>query len=110
MPHYLFQARYTTEAWKGLVSKPQDRARVVRKLCAAHGAKLDRIYFAFGDHDVVALFQAPDNKTAAAIAMEAAAGGAVVSATTTVLMTTAEAMDAAKMVNKVQSGYRPPGA
>lgn len=104
MPLYLTQVAYTPEAWHAIMNNPQDRMDVIRPAIEKLGGKLISGYFAFGEYDVVATLEMPDNVAAAAIAIAFAAGGACKSVKTTPLMTTAEALDAARKA--AGSGYR----
>jgi uncharacterized protein with GYD domain len=106
MPYYLIQAAYTPEAWAGLVKKPQDRARALRPIASQLKGKLVSFYLAFGDYDVVAVAEFPDNDSAAAFSMAAAAGGAVKGIKTTPLMTVQEGVKAMRKAKG--SGYKPP--
>jgi uncharacterized protein with GYD domain len=104
---YLFQGKYTVEAFKRFVEKPQDRTEVVRKMAEAGGGKLHHLFFAFGEYDVVALFEFPGNEAMAAQAMATAAGGQLSGGKTTPLMTFAEAMKAMKQAATVAKSYAP---
>jgi uncharacterized protein with GYD domain len=101
MPHYMFQARYSTDAIKAMVDKPQDREAAARPLIEALGGKLHNLFFCFGQEDVVAMIEAPNDEAMAACALVVAASGAFSGGSTTKLMTSAEAMAAMK---KAQSG------
>jgi uncharacterized protein with GYD domain len=68
------------------------------------GGRLECFYFAFGDQDVYAIVDLPDNETAAATALTATAAGGVV--LRTVVLLTPEELDAAAG-RSVE--YRPPG-
>jgi uncharacterized protein with GYD domain len=68
------------------------------------GGKLEVFYFAFGETDVYAIADVPDNASAAAISLAVTGSGAV-NARTTVLMTPEE-MDQA---TKKTISYGPPG-
>jgi uncharacterized protein with GYD domain len=63
MPQYLVRCRYTPEARKGLVANPEDRTPLAKKVCENFGGKLHHLYFAFGEHDLIEIIEAPDNKT-----------------------------------------------
>ena len=65
---------------------------------------LEACYFAFGDTDVFAIADAPDNMSAAAVSLAVSASGAVHTKTTVLL--TPEEMDQA---TKKSVSYRPPG-
>lgn len=105
MPLFLTQVAYSQEAWQVLLHNPQDRMDAIRPAIEKLGGKVINGYFAFGDYDVVAIMEMPDNVAAAAIAIAFAAGGACKSVKTTPLMTTAEGIDALKKA--ASSGYRP---
>ena len=96
MPHYLIQGSYTADAWAKMTRQPEDREKLYRGLIERAGGKLQAFYFAFGEKDVVAILEAPDAVTAAALSMAVAAPGHVRSITTTPLLTVAEGMAAMK--------------
>jgi uncharacterized protein with GYD domain len=105
MPNYLHQVAYTTESWQALISQPQDRLEAVRSAIEKLGGKLLHGWFAFGDYDIVAITEMPDNVSAAALAIAFAGGGACKSVHTTPLLNQQEAMSAMKKAG--ESGYRP---
>jgi uncharacterized protein with GYD domain len=106
MPHYLHQVAYSSEGWNAIVAKPQDRLSIVRLAIEKLGGKLVHGWFAFGDYDVVAITEMPDNVSAAALAIAFAGGGACKSVHTTPLMSQEEALQAMKKAG--ESGYRSP--
>ena len=107
MPQFLHQVAYTSDGWKALIAQPQDRLEAVRSAIEKLGGKLIHGWFAFGDYDVVAITEMPDNISAAAIAIAFAGGGACKSVQTTPLLTTEEAVAAMKKAG--QSGYKAVG-
>jgi len=107
MPLYLGRFNYSTEAKKALVGQPQDRSAAAREVAESLGGKLLGFWFAFGPFDGVFLMEAPDNASAAALAMAVGAAGAV-SIETTVLLEMDEAQEA--MRRAAEATYRPPGA
>ena len=106
MAHYLLQVAYTSEAWAGLLKNPHDRTASLKPMLDKMGGKIESAYFAFGDHDLVAILQMPGNVDAAAFALAAAAGGSVKSIKTTPLLSIAEGLEAMKKA--AASGYKPP--
>ncbi|MCH7484049.1 MAG: GYD domain-containing protein [Chloroflexi bacterium] len=100
MPHYMFQATYTAEAWEGLVRRPQDRARAIRLIVKNLKGRVISFYNSFGDYDVVIIAEMPNNEAAAGLSMAAAAGGAVKAVKTTPLMTVKEGLDAMRKADK----------
>jgi uncharacterized protein with GYD domain len=105
MPTYLFQGSYRPEGTKGLIKEgPSQRRANLEALLKQQGGRLESLYFTFGDADVIAIAELPDNVTAAALSVAINASG-IVGARTTVLLSVEE-MDQA---TKKQVGYRPPG-
>ena len=106
MPKYLISASYSAEGLKGLQKdKASGRVRAVTAAIEGLGGKLECAYYALGEDDVYLIAEAPDNISAAALALAASATG-LVRTKTTVLMTVAE-VDAA-LAKSVS--YRPPGS
>ena len=105
MPKYLLNASYSTEGSKGLLKDGgTKRLSAARTLVESLGGKLDALYFAFGETDVVAIVDLPDNATAAAASLTIAGTGAL-AGTITVLLTPEDIDQASK-----KSGtYTPPG-
>jgi uncharacterized protein with GYD domain len=108
MPLYLGRFSYTTDAMKALLSEPQDRSAAAREVADSLGGKLLGFWYAFGEFDGVFLMEAPDNASAAALAMAVGAGGALSEVETTVLLDMDEAQDA--MRKAAAATYRPPGS
>ena len=106
MSKFLMQVSFTRDGITGLAKEGGTRRRqAVQQFFGGVGGKLETLYFAFGDTDVFAIADFPDNVSAAAISLAANAAGAVhVKAT---VLITPEEMDQA--VEKSQ-GLLPPGA
>ena len=105
MAKYLIQGSYTAEGVKGLLKDGGTaRKTLVEQMLKSAGGKLEAFYFAFGDTDVYAIVDAPDNATAASLSLAAGSSG-LVSLKTTVLLAPAELDSAAKK----SANYRPPG-
>jgi uncharacterized protein with GYD domain len=108
MPLYLSRFSYTPETWARLVNNPEDRRDAARGYIESVGGKLHGFWYAFGAHDGLTLWEAPDNVSMAAVAIAIGGGGALSSFETTVLLTVEETMEALHQAQAVQ--YRPPGA
>ena len=105
MAKYLFEAKYSTEGAKGLVREGgSGRRAAIEKSAASLGARLESFYFAFGEIDAYVVIDAPDNVSAAALALAVNQTGAA-SVTTVVLMTPEEVDQASKK----SVDYRAPG-
>ena len=105
MPKYLIQGNYTVEGAKGLLNDGgSKRVRAAKAAVKGAGGKLDAMYFAFGDTDVYAIVDVPDNASMTALSLTIAGSGAL-ALTTTVLLTPKEMDEAStKAVT-----YKPPG-
>ncbi len=107
MPHYLFQASYTGEGWGSQIQSPQNRLEALRPAIEGLGGRIESFYYAFGEYDIVAIAEFPDNVSVAAFSVAASAGGSVKAIKTTPLMTVDEGIE--MMRKAAGSGYRPPG-
>ena len=68
MTRYLIQASYTAEGVRGLLKDGgSSRRAVVDKMIEGLGGVSECFYYAFGENDVYAVAQLPDNATAAAV-------------------------------------------
>jgi uncharacterized protein with GYD domain len=106
MPKYLIQAAYTAEGLQGLQKdKASGRKQAVTKVVESLEGKVEAMYFAFGEHDVVIIADLPDVVSAAALSLTVSATGLVRTRSTALL--TVEETDRAleKKIN-----YRAPGA
>jgi uncharacterized protein with GYD domain len=90
MPLYIYQASYTAESIAAQIKEPQDRIEAVRPAFEAMGAKIIVGGYPFGEYDVLAVYEAPDDTAAGALAMAISAGGAIKAAKTTKLLSGAE--------------------
>lgn len=96
MPRYLIQASYTASAAAAFVSNPQDRVSGVAAILEELGGKLVSFDFCLGEHDVIAVCEAPDDTTAAALALAVNAPGHLSSYRTTRLLSPKEFLAAQK--------------
>jgi uncharacterized protein with GYD domain len=105
MAKYLLEARYTSEGTKGLAREGgTGRRAAAAKAIESLGGTLESFYYAFGDVDVYAVFDAPDHMSATALALAVTQSGSV--NLKTVVLMTPEEMDQA---GKKAVDYRPPG-
>ena len=105
MPKYLYQAGYTDEGLEGLLKEGgSKRKEAVEKAALSLGGTLEAFYYAFGDVDVFAIVDLPDNVSASTFSLLVTAGGGA-TVSTTVLITPEEVDQATKKT----LDYRPPG-
>src|SRR6266436_8044167 len=91
MPIYISRGRFTSNAIKGMLAKPENREDAVAKLFKSVGGKLIGWYLTFGHHDWLAIGEFPNEKAAASAVLAAAAGGSLSDIETTVAMTAKDA-------------------
>jgi len=106
MPKYLFQASYTAGGTKGLLKEGgTSRRATIEQTVKGLGGTLESFHFAFGDVDVFAIADLPDEVAATAVALVINSAGAATVKTTVLI--SPETVDAA---TKKQVDYRPAGA
>ena len=95
MPKYLVQVSINKDGIRDVLSNAKGTGlrAAVTKFAESAGGRLDAYYFAFGQHDVVAIIDFPDNVSAAAVSVAANGTGAVDLAMTPLI--TPEEMDRA---------------
>jgi uncharacterized protein with GYD domain len=109
MPIFISRGRFTSDAVKGMLAKPENREEAVAKLFKSVGGKLIGWYLTFGHHDWLSIGEFPDAKAAAAAVLAAAAGGSLDDIETTVAMTAKDAVATFEAAGKAAKSYRSPG-
>ncbi len=69
MPHYISLMRWTSQGMAGLPAW-RERVEEGERVIEAAGGKLGGVYVTLGRYDVVEIFEAPDDETAAEIIMK----------------------------------------
>jgi uncharacterized protein with GYD domain len=83
MALYMYQASYTAKSMAAQLREPRDPVEAIRPTLDDLGVTLVVAGFPFGEYDVLIVYEAPDDMTAASVAMAVAAAGEVKSAKTT---------------------------
>ena len=109
MPIYISRGRFTSDAIKGMLAKPENRENVVAALFKGVGGRLIGWYLTFGRHDWLAIGEFPDEKAAASAVLAAAAGGSLSDIETTVAMTAQDAAATFKSAGKAAKDFRSAG-
>ncbi|HSQ84294.1 MAG TPA: GYD domain-containing protein [Desulfobacterales bacterium] len=105
MPKFLSRTSYTGEGLKGLLKDGgTKRKQAMERFAESLGGKLEAFYYAFGDDDLFAIWDIPDNVNAAAASLIVNASGAS-NVQLTVLLTPEE-IDRA---TKKSVDFSPPG-
>lgn len=105
MPKYLVEACYTADGIRNLQKdRAEGRVAAIKAALQSVGGKLETLYFALGERDVVLIADCPDVTAIAALSVAAGASG-MVRTRTTQLLTPLEFDEALQKGVK----YRPPG-
>jgi len=105
MAKYLFRGQYVGKGIEGLMKEGGSaRREAAGKAIASVGGKLETMYYAFGDDDVLGIVDLPDTASAVAMSLIINASGAVSIKLTPLI--SPEEMDAA---SKKRGSYRAPG-
>jgi uncharacterized protein with GYD domain len=86
MALYMYQATYTAKSMAAQLKDPQDPVNAISSALEDVGAEIVVAAFPFGEYDLLVVYEAPDDMTAASVAMAVAADGEVKSAKTTRLL------------------------
>jgi uncharacterized protein with GYD domain len=109
MPLFITQGRFTQDAVKGMLAKPEDRAETVGQLLAKSGGKLLAYYMTFGEYDFLIVSEGPYEGVAISVIV-AASGGGVTDLKTTLAMTSGDMKDAFAKAGAVVGSFKPAGA
>ena len=109
MPINISRGRFTADAVKGMLAKPENREEAVAKLFKSVGGKLIGWYLTFGHHDFLAIGEFPDEKAAASAVLAAAGGGSLSEVETTVAMTAKDAHATFVSASKAAKAFRSAG-
>lgn len=108
MPLFITTGRFTPDAVKGMLNKPEDRAEAVAKLFEQAGGKLLDYYMTFGDHDFLVISEGPLEGVATTTIVAEASGG-VVDMKTELAMTSRSMKDAFEKAGSIAAAFKPAG-
>ena len=105
MAKFLVRANYNQSGLKGLLAEGgSSRRAALTSTVESLGGTLEALYYAFGDTDLYAIADLPDDASAAAFSLQISAAGAI-DVDMTVLVSPETVDEAAKK----ELSYRPPG-
>lgn len=107
MPLYMYQVAYTAESLAAQIKEPRDRLEVTRPAFEAVGARIIVGGYSFGEYDLVVVYEAPDDVSAAAVALLGGSSGTLKSAKTTKLLGGAEWIQGLRKAESASPAYRP---
>src|SRR3974377_1407131 len=109
MPIYISRGRYTADAVKSMLARPENREEAVAKLFKSVGGRLIGWYLTFGRHDWLVIGEFPDEKAAASAILAAAGGGSLSDIERTVARPGKDAHATSEPAGKVAKAFRSAG-
>ena len=106
MGHYLIEVGYTPEAWNTQIDTEANVIDRISPAVKACGGKIECIYYAFGERDLIGVMDFKTPEDAAAFGLAVAASGALSMYRTTPLLTVDQgiaSLHKAKAARKVYS-------
>ena len=107
MTLYMYQASYTAKSMAAQLTEPHDPMEAIAPTLEELGAKVLVAGFPFGEYDVLVVYEAADDVTAASVAMAVAAAGEVKSAKTTRLLSGQEWLESLRKRRIVKTRKAP---
>jgi uncharacterized protein with GYD domain len=108
MTLYMYQASYTAKSMAAQLQDPHDPVEAIKPTLEDLGAKILVAAFPFGEYDLLVVYEAPDDMTAASVAMAIAAAGEVKSGKTTRLLSGQEWLESLRKRRIVKVRKAPP--
>ena len=108
MSVYMYQGTYSKDAISALVENPQNRTAAVKSVVEANGGELIGCWMAFGEYDLVAIADMPNDEAMAGVSLVVGAVGTASSSKTTKLLTMDQAVEAMNNAQGVVKSYSPP--
>jgi uncharacterized protein with GYD domain len=109
MPIFISRGKFTTDAVKGMLAKPENREEAVEALFKTVGGRLIAWYLTFGRHDWLVIGEFPNEKMAATAILAAAAGGSLSDIETSVAMTAKDAAATFEAAGNAARSFRSAG-
>ena len=108
MAHYLIEVGYTAEAWSAQVEAQANVVDRITPALKACGGRIESIYYAFGDNDLIGIMDFKSPEDAAAFALAVTSSGALRSYKTTPLLTVEQGIASMKRAAQARKSYTPP--
>jgi uncharacterized protein with GYD domain len=109
MASFAYFFSYKPETWARLVAEPGDRTPAVRQTVADAGGELTGLYYTLDDLGGIALVEAPDADTAAAISLVITASGAFAWVRVQQLWPASDVMPILDAAQAAAAAFRRPG-
>jgi uncharacterized protein with GYD domain len=106
--HYLIEVGYTPQSWSNQIDKQANVIERITPALKACGAKLECMYYSFGEVDLVGIIDFPKPEDAAAFALAVGSSGALRLYRTTPLLTVDQGLASLRKAGTVRTAYSPP--
>ena len=101
MTLYMYQASYTAKTMAAQLTDPHDPVDAIGPILRDLGATIVVAGFPFGEYDLLVVYEAADDMTAASVAMAIAAAGEVTGGRTTRLLSGQEWLESLRKRRKI---------
>jgi uncharacterized protein with GYD domain len=108
MPKFALFFTYTSDAWDAMVETPRDRAAQARALVEAADGRMESIYWMFGPHDGMCIFDAPSPVNAAAVSVAIGSTGSFRDLETRELLNGDQLSQMLTTARQCRQRYQPP--
>ncbi len=108
MSIYLTRAKYSPEAFKGMLAKPEDRTAAIQALCEVAGVKLLHLWYSPTTGEII---QITEGKIADGIPVSIVtmAAGTITEGSSLELVTMGQLAEGMKAAGALAAKFRPPG-
>ena len=101
MAHYLIEVGYTAQSWNTQIDNQANVVDRITPALNACGAKLECMYYSFGDVDLIGVIDFPTPEDAAGFALAVGSSGALRLYRTTPLLSVDQGADAGVGIDRV---------
>jgi len=108
MPKFVVLFGLTSDALSRFIDNPEDRRGPVGRLAETLGGRLESYYWMFGSYDGMAIFETPDSRSMAALALAATSTGVFRHVETHELIEAADLVTILQQAKTSRPSYRPP--
>jgi uncharacterized protein with GYD domain len=110
MPKYVLFFSYTSEAWDAMVENPRDRAAQARAVVEAANGTMEAVYWMFGPHDGLCIFDTPNSVDAGAVSVAVGTTGSFKHLETHELLTQDQLTELLGAARECRRRYQPPAS
>jgi len=106
--HYLIEVGYTPQSWSSQIDTQANVVERITPALKACGGKIECIYYAFGEVDLVGIMDFKRPEDAAAFGIAVGSSGALRLYRTTPLLSVEQGLESLRKADDVRKVYTPP--